>query len=270
MSILLAIIFSTYSTAQKSGGNKKRMFAYWGWNRGYFTKSDIHFKGSGYDFILKDVIAKDRQSEFSFRTYFHPAKFTIPQTNYGIGYYFHDHYFISLTVDHMKYVVRQNQMVNISGNISGEGLPYQGVYNNDKIILEDSFLKMEHTDGLNYLSLGLARSDNLLKNIKSLENKLEVNAMEGIGIGAMIPKSDVTLLSKKRNDQYRLSGYGLSANVGLQLVLFKHFFIRGEVKAGFVHLTSIKTSPDNSDKAKQHFFFVQPSGQFGWAFYLGQ
>ena len=96
ISLYLIFIFTILSTTNTSAQSetlkanhiKNRVYAYWGWNRGYFTNSDIHFSGDGFDFMLKDVIAKDRQSEFSFRTYFHPAKLTIPQTNYGIGFYF--------------------------------------------------------------------------------------------------------------------------------------------------------------------------------------
>ena len=258
----------TQAEPMKPHGQKNRMYAYWGWNRGYFTKSDIHFSGDGFDFTLNNVVAKDRQSEFSFRTYFHPAKLTIPQTNYGIGFYFKNNYALTLGVDHMKYVVLRPQEVIISGNISGTGLPYQGIYKDEKITIQDDLLKLEHTNGLNYLFVGLLRSDNLFNKINVLENKLELNLMEGFSAGLMIPKTDVTLLSQPRNDQYHLSGFGLSANVGLQLVLFKHFFIRGEIKSGFIDLTSFQVSSNGSEKGSQHFFFVQPSGQFGWAFYL--
>ncbi|HFA50314.1 MAG TPA: hypothetical protein ENJ95_14980 [Bacteroidetes bacterium] len=248
--------------------NKNRVYAYWGWNRGYFTDSDIHFSGNGYDFTLKGVVAKDRQSEFSFATYFGPTKFTIPQVNYGIGYYLKNNCILTLGLDHMKYVVQRPQEVTISGNIDGSNLPYRGTYKGEHITLKDNLLKLEHTNGLNYLSAGIMRTDNLFKNIKTLKNKLELNLMEGIGAGALIPKTDVTLLSQPRNDQYHLSGFGLSANVGLQIVSFKHFFIRGELKTGYINLTSFVASPESGGKGSQHFFFLQPSGQFGWAFYL--
>ena len=278
ISLYLIFIFTILSTTNTSAQSetlkanhiKNRVYAYWGWNRGYFTNSDIHFSGDGFDFMLKDVIAKDRQSEFSFRTYFHPAKLTIPQTNYGIGFYFKNNYAITLGVDHMKYVVQRPQQVHIYGHISGEGLPYQGNYDGEVVTIQDDLLKLEHTDGLNYLSIGVLRSDNLFNKIKILENKLELNLMEGIGAGVMIPKTDVTLLSQPRNDQYNISGFGLSANVGLQIVVFNHFFIRGELKTGFINLTSFKLSTDDAEQGKQHFFFIQPSGQFGWAFSLNK
>ena len=64
--------------------NKGKIFFYWGWNRGYFSNSDIHFSGEGYDFVLEDVIANDRQSRFAFDPYFHPVRITIPQTKMKI------------------------------------------------------------------------------------------------------------------------------------------------------------------------------------------
>ncbi len=252
----------------KEQGPQGRVFAYWGWNRGYYTKSDIHFSGEGYDFTLEDVVAKDRQSEFSFRTYFHPAKITIPQVNYGIGYYFRDHYIVTLGLDHMKYVVQRPQEVTISGKIFGGGLPYQGDYDGEHITIQDDLLKFEHTNGLNYLSVGILRTDNLFKKLLSLENKMELNLAEGFSAGVLIPKSNVTLLSKERNDQFHLSGFGLSASIGLQVLILKHFFLRGELKAGYINLPSITTSADSADRADQHFFFLQPTGQFGWAFFL--
>jgi hypothetical protein len=56
------------------------------------------------------------------------GKMTIPQTNFRIGYFINDHYSIALGVDHMKYVMAQNQVANITGNIN-TGTPFDGVYN---------------------------------------------------------------------------------------------------------------------------------------------
>jgi hypothetical protein len=51
---------------------------------------------------------------------------TIPQTNFRIGYFINDHYSIALGVDHMKYVMAQNQVANITGNIN-TGTPFDGL-----------------------------------------------------------------------------------------------------------------------------------------------
>ena len=84
--------------------NKGKFFFYWGWNRANFSVSDIHFTGDNYDFTLRNVKAKDRQTPFSFNDYLNPVNITIPQNNYRIGYFLKEHYTISLGVDHMKWL----------------------------------------------------------------------------------------------------------------------------------------------------------------------
>ncbi len=141
------------------------MYLIWGWNRGNFSDSDIHFKGENYDFTLHDVKAKDKVNSFTFRDYVNPRRITIPQTNLRIGYFFHDNYTIrsvSIGVDHMKYVMRNYQTVKIDGEINTES-QFDGIYNNNDILLTHNFLTFEHTDGLNYINLEVNRFDNLNK-----------------------------------------------------------------------------------------------------------
>ncbi len=47
--------------------------------------------------------------------YINPMEMTIPQTNFKLGYFINDHYNISIGVDHMKYVMTQDQKTAISG-----------------------------------------------------------------------------------------------------------------------------------------------------------
>ncbi|MFM9944334.1 MAG: hypothetical protein ACKVQB_03795, partial [Bacteroidia bacterium] len=79
--------FSQKKPRDKNRGNKGSFYLSWGWNREWYTKSDIHFKGNNYDFTLKSVEAKDRQTPFSLKNYFYPSSVSIPQINIGIGYF---------------------------------------------------------------------------------------------------------------------------------------------------------------------------------------
>jgi hypothetical protein len=51
----------------------------------------------------------------------------------------------------MKYVMAQNQVANITGNIN-TGTPFDGVYNRTPTEITENFLMYEHTDGLNYIN----------------------------------------------------------------------------------------------------------------------
>ena len=188
-------------------GNKGKMYIFGGWNRAHFSNSDIRFRGENYDFTLKNVVAYDRQTPFALDPYFQITKLSIPQTNLRIGYFISEHYNISFGVDHMKYVMEQNQAVKIKGKISVAGTKYDGVYNNSDIILTDDFLTFEHTDGLNYLNLAISHVDNIFDFNKLRIKNFEINFTEGVGIGALMPRTNTQLLNKKRYDQYHLAGY---------------------------------------------------------------
>ncbi|MFB0925367.1 MAG: hypothetical protein QMB65_08805, partial [Vicingaceae bacterium] len=70
--------------------NKGKIYAFWGWNRGWYSNSDIHFTGDNYDFTLNDIEATDRQSPFNMGVYFGITTITIPQTNFRLGYFIND------------------------------------------------------------------------------------------------------------------------------------------------------------------------------------
>ena len=107
--------------------NKGKMFIFWGGNRESFSKSDIHFKGPDYDFTLYNVQASDKPKGWHI-DYVNPSRMTIPQTNLRIGYFINDHYSIAIGVDHMKYVMNQNQIAKIGGVVGASYPDYDGTY----------------------------------------------------------------------------------------------------------------------------------------------
>ncbi|RRJ88873.1 hypothetical protein [Flavobacterium macacae] len=272
--------FSQYTFAQDAATtpekytahNKGKFFISWGGNRDNYTKSDIHFKGDGYDFTVNDVKAHDKGKGYHV-DYINPARMTIPQTNFKIGYFISDHYNVSIGIDHMKYVMTQNQMANVSGEInlpqSEAGSIHNGPYSNTPTRMTEDFLKFEHTDGLNYVNIQVNRFDDI-SSWFGLPNtdKFQINLTEGIGAGILYPKTNATLLSKERHDDFHISGYGLSAQVGLNFTFFKYFYIQGDLKGGYINMNDIKTTSSNADSASQHFGFLQRIVSVGGIFRL--
>ena len=242
--------------------NKGKFFLYWGWNRGYYSDSDITFKGADYDFTLKDVKAADKPTPFTFKDYFHPGHLSTPQTNYRIGYFFKENYTISLGVDHMKYVVAQNQNVPFEGRIDEA----YGMDLGSSVDLTAEFLKFEHTDGLNLISLEISRFDAIGAFFGLDKENFQIHATEGIGLGVMLPRTNSTLLSKERYDAFHLSGFGLSARVGIDLTFYKYFFVMTELKTGYIYMPDIRTTQSASDSARQSFGYLQPTLVIGGRF----
>lgn len=251
-----------------TANNKGKFFIFWGGNRGYYSKSDIQFKGENYDFTIKDVAAIDRPKGWHI-DYINPLRMTIPQTNARIGYFINNNYAISAGVDHMKYVMKQDQTVKMNGYIRNSGTIHDGVYNNvDKQLTED-FLTFEHTDGLNYVTIEASRVDDISRWF-GIHNTdfFQANLTEGIGIGALYPRSNTKLMNKERYDQFHIAGVGVSAKAGLHLVFFKHFMIIGELKGGYINMYDIRTTYDIADKANQTFYFFETIIAFGGIFRL--
>ena len=257
------------NSTPNSESNKGKMYVFWGWNRGWYSNSDIHFFGNNYDFELKNVKAKDRPSPFDFSTYFGLTNFSIPQTNYGLGFFINDKYDISVAVDHMKYVMVTDQNSTIYGNINDE-TEFDGSYSGEDIVITQNLLVYEHTDGLNYLNAEITRNDDLLKlfHIQSNANKIQLNTLIGVGLGAVMPKSNIKLWHNQRHDAFHFAGYGFAAKTGLNATFFKHFFIRTEYKVGYINMPDVRTTFDPSDRASQHFAFTQWVFNFGAVFKL--
>lgn len=247
---------------------KNQFYIYWGWNRGFYSNSDIHFHGNSYDFTLANVAAKDNQNPVGIDPYLAPLRLTIPQTNVRIGYFITDHWSLSLGLDHMKYVMLQDQSVAITGSIQQSNTNYDGVYHNDPITLRADFLQFEHTDGLNYINAEVRRLDNLINLRRFHLPNIDINLTEGFGLGVLLPKTNTTLLGNAQYDEFHLTGYGISSFVGLNITFFEHFFIQSELKGGYINMPDIRTTLHASDRADQHFFFGQANLVVGANFTL--
>jgi hypothetical protein len=279
-SIILILFISINSFAQNDSIKKERYTAHnkgkltisWGGNRGYFTDSDITFKGDNYNFTIDNATAHDKPKGWHI-DYVNPARMTIPQTNFKLGYYITDKYMISIGVDHMKYVMTQNQTANMSGVIdyplTHPSSQFNGVYNGDPTVMTEDFLMFEHTDGLNYINTEFARQDDISSwfGIKNTD-KFQVNINEGVGIGVLYPKTNTTLMGQERHDDFHISGFGSSLRAGINLVFFKYFTIEGSLKGGYINMPDIRTTKSSADSASQEFFFAETIISFGGIFRL--
>jgi hypothetical protein len=274
-SAFLTLFFLSNSFAQNDSIKKERYTAHnkgkftasWGGNREKYTESDIHFMGDDYNFLVHNATAHDKPKGWQM-DYITPGRMTIPQTNFKLGYFITDHYSVSIGVDHMKYVMTQNQTANITGLIDGNP-PFNGGYNYTPTVLTEEFLMFEHTDGLNYIYSEFARQDDISHwfGIKNTD-KFQVNINEGFGLGFLYPKTNTTLLGKERYDEFHVSGYGTSIKAGINLTFFKYFTIEGVLKGGYINMQDIRTTKSTSDKATQSFFFGETIIAFGGIFKL--
>ncbi|HMQ74793.1 MAG TPA: hypothetical protein PKE21_08160 [Flavobacteriales bacterium] len=245
---------------------KGNWFLYWGYNRSGYSGSDIHLEGPGYDVTFRHVKAHDRPSEPS-AEYVQPSTFTYPQYNYRLGYFLRDRWSISLGLDHMKYVVDQDQVVRMDGTVAPDRSDaYSMDHDSRMVTLGPDLLKYEHTDGLNLLSLDVDHYDALWQ---AANGRHGLRVFEGLHAGALIPRSDVRVFGDGVNNVFHLAGFGVGAQVGLHLVLWKHLLVRTTGRAGWVDLPDVLTTGEAGERASQHFWFWQANLTVGVQFALG-
>jgi hypothetical protein len=240
---------------------KGSVMVFWGWNNSVYSKSDIHFKGDGYDFQLNNVVAHDRQTKFGWGVYFKPSSITIPQVNYRITYFPKDNLGITLGMDHMKYVMDQNQTVDFKGYINNP--EYAELVHDGKVDLSDAkLLTFEHTDGLNYINIGAQKYHNVLN-----KKNIDLFLSYGAGIGALLPKSNVKLMGNERSDRFHLAGFGADIRGAVSLIAVRHVVVQVEGKLGYINMPDIKTTLNNKpDKASQDFVYGEVDLGIGYTF----
>lgn len=247
--------------------NKGKFYVYWGGNRDYYSNSDIRFKGDDFDFTVENATAHDKPKGWHV-DYINPTRMTIPQTNFRLGYYITDKYNISIGVDHMKYVMTQNQEATVTGNYPNQG-SYDEILPNGKTKLTEDFVMFEHTDGLNYINFEIARQEDLSKYL-GIHNTdhIQVNALAGVGFGVLLPKTNATILGRERYDNFKVAGFGASAKVGANVTFLKHFFVQYECKVGYIDIVKAPIILDTDAFASHHFTFVQSIIAVGGIFKL--
>lgn len=244
------------------------LFFYWGYNRSYYTHSDIRFVGPEYDFKLKNVAASDRPDAFRFNVYFNPATITVPQYTARLGYYFKDKWAISFGVDHFKYVMNDRNDVLLDGFIGTDvDTNWSGNYTDEPVVTNRELFHYENTNGCNFLRFEITRSFDLYELGRNREFVLTANL--GASTGPILTYNDLNFAQVHTFCTPSISGYGLSLNGGLRMEFFRHFFLQLNSGLGLIHLTHVRTRPDDRNSyAKQAFGYSEYNAAAGFLLYL--
>lgn len=223
--LVLVLICSHPATAQvntvaKDKSKPASFYFAFGSNLSFYSKSDITFKSAAspsYNFTLMKVRAKDDQG----------LKFNnggAPQYSYQLGFYNNKkNWGIEFNFDHIKYIVRQYQQVQMVGDINGKS------YNTDTLITPD-FISFEHTDGANY---ALLKWVNRIQLIGDNNQREFLSLLLKAGAGPVIPKTNSTVMGKQKDDFYKVSGYVVALEAGLKYTFSKLLFAEANVKGAY-------------------------------------
>jgi len=244
---------------------KGTLYLSWGYNRDWYSKSDIHFKNlSGeynpttgnydyYDFTIRNATARDHSG---FDNMLH-TDLSIPQYNYRLGYFFNNKYDlgIELNFDHAKYIMRDWQTLHVEGQIFGEAI------NKDTLISPDNFLHFEHSDGANFLMLNIMKRQRLFV---TKNKKIWVSGIVKVGAGPVIPRTQVTLFGQDLNNCFHIAGWCAGMEAGLRFDLFKYIYVEYTGKGLYADYRNVLVL--GSGRANHHFWAAENILVLGFQF----
>jgi len=270
--LLILCAFSVTAEAQLApitAKSKGTFYLLWGYNRDWFSKSDIHFKGTypdtpqmpaeargqKYDFTLLGADAEDRPQFNRIVDW----DISIPQFYYRLGYIFHGENIngIEIGFDHVKYVMKSDQVLRVQGQLYDS--TSQGVVNVDKeMLVTDKFVHFEHTNGANYLMLSFVRGMPLLRTRSEMHTIL---CLVKPGAGIVIPRSDVSINGVRKDNEFHIAGYVAGLEVSFRYIFAEHVFLETSGKGCYANYSNVLTTKGNS---ANHYFT-----SFEWLFSLG-
>lgn len=258
VTVLLFLLWNSITVVGQSDSleleSRASIYFYWGYNRSYFSQSNIHFSGPNYDFTLYNVMATDAPTRFGL-SYFNPVTATIPQYNARLGYIFKSGFGVSIGLDHMKYVVTHGQDVRLSGVISqAASEQYQGSYLNDTITITPDFLIFEHTDGFNHASIDFEYTRKIVRTRKD-----RFGLLWNFGVGGVwvITKTNVKVFGDGLDNHFHVSGFALSGKTGPRFMYKDTFFILAEMRFGYSSLPWIFIKNSQPERADQTLTFTE-------------
>jgi len=239
---------SKFLEFQGDVSRKGRIYLYWGYNRSSYSRSKIQFTGDDYDMTFTDIEATDRPSKVQADTYLSPDYFTVPQFNIRAGYFINDRMSISIGTDHMKYIMKGNQLKQGTGFIDTVG-GTRVDFDKEQMLIGNDFVYLEHSDGFNYASIDL---DYNLPLWISPSKKFYADAFGGFGLGVTVPKTMVIINGEKLDNYWHISGGGLNLKAGGRFTFYTNFFVECAMKTGYVWMPNILTTGIGSAQAKQN------------------
>lgn len=228
------------------------MYLQWGYNLEWYTKSDLHFKmANGDKFTIHDAKAKQRP-DFD-AIYKYPFEISVPQYNYRMGFYINKKKTMAIEVnfDHMKYVVVDGQTARVSGILDGKEI------DEDMILDPETFLHIEHTDGVNLFHFNFVKHDKLL--FSEIKNRNLLTYVWKAGAGFNVPRTDFTFRGDRLNNKFHLAGFNIGAEGGIRYYPAKTFFFEFAAKVGYVNYLNVlaDTETTKGNRANHDFGYVE-------------
>jgi hypothetical protein len=258
VAVLAAINFIciyTTARAQQYTGEKGAFYFSWGYNKEWYTHSNIHINqpSLGNHYIFENTLAKDKPGWNS--RFFHKPM-TIPQYNYRIGYFFKNDWAVELNFDHTKYVVAHQQLLHVKGTINHKAVD-QLIDNSPDI------LQYQLNNGANFFLFNLVHRIQIpYADFKNFNASLLLKG----GIGFMVPHVDNRIYDEPNKKGFQFGGLDIGTEGALRFTFFRHVYLEYCNKLVYANYWGLKIY---KGKARQSFGTYEMIANIGGTFNIG-
>lgn len=242
MALSLATLLGNNSNAQNTDyvGKKGQMYLSWGYNKEWYTMSNIHIRQSslGNDYTFVNVIGKDKPGWTGDEHSVVQQPITIPQYNYRIGYWFKDNWAVEINFDHTKYQVEQQQLLHL-----------KGTYNNaavDTYFVNRGNLVWQLNNGANFFLFNLVHR---IQVPKMQYKNFNVSLLMKGGIGFMVPHVENTIMGRNNNPHFQFGGWDIGVEAALRFTFFKYAYLEYCNKAVYARYSGLKIAEGTASQA---------------------
>lgn len=220
MKILSSSIFCFFISLQLANAQapKGTLYASWGYNKEWYTRSDIHIKQTnGNAYYFKDVVGHDKPG---WNEKLLQKELTIPQYNARMGYFIKKGMAIEINFDHTKYQVL-DQLLHLKGRYNNRQVDTFFQRNNDN-------LYYQLNNGANFLLINWVNDFP----IQGLNNKnYSLSLVLKTGAGIVIPHVENKIMYEANVPHFQIGGVDLGVETALKATVREHFFIEFSQKA---------------------------------------
>lgn len=239
--LFFAVSAFAQDTLPSSGSTKKYKGLYfsWGYNKEWYTKSDIHVEqqalGNNYTFL--NTIATDKPG---WTSGIFNKQLTIPQYNYRLGWMYNSNSAFELNFDHTKYQVSQYQNLHIKGTVNNRQVDTL-ISNADKKVLD-----YQLNNGANFFLFNWVK----YYHIKNFGKNIDITFVSKQGIGFVYPHVENWIFGVPNTPHFQFGGFNIGYEAGVNIKLFKYFFLEYTNKLDYAWYRNLKI---NNGTIKQHF-----------------
>jgi hypothetical protein len=232
--------------------SEREFFLSWGYNGDNYSNSDLHISqpSLGNDFTYFDVSARDSKAWTDLFNH----SLTVPQYNVRFGMFLNEKWGVEVALDHIKWIVRQDQEVRAAGMLNGSPV-------DTRVALTEDVLKYQLNNGANPVFINLIRRYRLTGGPRRTGS---IAILLKAGGGFAVPHTENTVFGELNEPGFQFFiGWTADVAAAVRAHLWRGLYFEFEDKLLYARYSGVHV---DQGEARHSVKANEFNWNFGWAF----